>query len=223
VSATSARAHSKIPAFVTVRDRVSDLKLLVAWLEDAGIESITLLDCASTYPPCLDYLANQGDRVKRLPNLGHLALFAADLAPSTPFILSDPDVVPLGPPSGIEYLWDLAQRYPAYKVGMGLDLEGATMPAQVMAHEQQFWNEGRLLEPGVYGAPIDTTLAIWTPSLVGLGYFNGIRTGPPHVLRHSSYFTDYQHPETFSEEDRYYLAHAEGNASGWKYDIERYG
>lgn len=217
----SAQAHS-IPAFITVRDRVTDLKLLVDWLEQAGIENITFLDCASTYPPCVEYLHSQRDRVKYLANLGHLALFAAGLAPSTPFILSDPDLVPLGPPSGIEWLWDLAQRYPAYKVGMGLYLEGATMPAPVMAHEQSFWNEGRLLEPGVYSAPVDTTLAIWMPDRVGLGYFNGIRTGAPHLLKHSSYFSDYSNLDSFSDEDRYYLAHAD-TSSGWRSDIQRYG
>src|SRR6185437_1423683 len=142
----------------------------------------------------------------------------------TPFILSDPDLVPLGPPSGIEYLWELGARYPdRYKVGMGLSLEGCTMPVAVYKHEQQMWNPAAQLEPGVYAAPIDTTLAIWFPDRSSGGFFSGIRTGPPHVLRHSSYFTDYQHPETFSEEDQYYLAHVEGNASGWAYDLKRYG
>src|SRR5258706_7695273 len=187
------------------------------------MENITFLDCASTYPPCVEFLAAQGERVRHLPNLGHLALFQTDLVPQAPFVLSDSDVVPLGPPSGMDWLWELSQRYPFYKVGFGISLDGVTMPIPVREHERTFWNPAALLEPDVYAAPIDTTLAIWDPSRSSLGYYSGIRTGPPHVLRHSSYHTDYSRPDLFSEEDRYYLEHVEGNSSGWKYDLERYG
>ena len=187
------------------------------------MESITLLDQASTYPPCVEFLESQGERVVHLPNLGHKALFVANLQPDGPFILSDPDVVPLGPPEGVEYLWELSQRLPFYKVGFGISLEGVTMPIEVREHERQFWNPGAELEPGVFMAPIDTTFAIWQPDRSPLGYFSGIRTGPPHVVRHTSYHSDYTHPENFSEEDKYYLEHAEGPWSGWKHDLKRYG
>src|SRR5258707_11703988 len=99
------RLTQSIPVFVNCRDRVTDLKLLVAWLEAAGMETIRLLDNDSSYPPLLEFYKTQGERVVYLgQNLGHHALFKTGLAPSTPFILSDPDLVPLGPPEGIEYL-----------------------------------------------------------------------------------------------------------------------
>jgi hypothetical protein len=220
---------SQIPVYIVCRDRVSDLRLLVAWLLEAGMQSITLLDNASTYPPLLEYysLLESGYaldfpvKVVRLGrNLGHLALFQSGLQPPGAFFLSDPDLIPLGPPSGIHYLWELSQRYPAFqKLGFGLELEGATMPQPVLEAERGFWAPQLRLEAGVYRAPIDTTFALWLPGR----QLNGIRTGHPHVMRHTSYFTDYSRLDLLSEEERYYLAHVEGTTSGWAEDIKRYG
>ena len=218
--ATSARAHS-IPVFINCRDRVSDLRVLVNWLECAGSEHIILLDNASTYPPLLEFYKTQGARVHYLgQNLGHHCLFKSGLQPEGPFFLTDPDLVPLGPPEGLEYLWDLSQRYVEYqRIGFGLEMDGATAPPQIIAWEQEFWRPSRQLEPGVFDAPIDTTLALWMPGRTK----NGIRTGRPHVMKHSSYFSDYSNRASFSEEDEYYLSHVEGTVSGWAEDIKRYG
>jgi hypothetical protein len=202
---------SEIPVYLVVRDRVNDLRGMVSWLEAAGQESITLLDNASTYPPLLDYLTSQGSRVHYLgANLGHSCLFVAGLAPETPFIYSDPDLVFLGPHDGVEYLWDVAQRYPdRNKVGFGLTLDGVREDMPSLNWEQELWNPARIIESGVFSAPIDTTFAIWQ---TGNGGWDGIRTGAPYVMSHTSWNTT---PDNMTEEDRYYLSHVEGPSSSW--------
>ena len=47
---------AQIPIFIVVRDLLSPLQQLVAWLERAGHERIVLIDNDSTYPPMVEYL-----------------------------------------------------------------------------------------------------------------------------------------------------------------------
>ena len=193
-----------IPVFVTVRDRVTDLRGMVTWLEDAGQRNIVLLDNASTYPPCVSYLRAQGDRVTYLgANLGHHALFAADLVPEGRFFLSDPDLVFLGPHSGLQHLLDLAEMYPERdQIGFGLSLDGVPETLMHYRWEQSMWDASKEIAPGVFESPIDTTFAIYTRGSMGI--WNALRTGPPHVMAHPSWL---QTAENLTEENAYYLAH----------------
>src|SRR5215469_1260868 len=84
-----------IPVYITVRDRVSDLRRLVAWLERAQHRNIVLMDNASTYEPLLAYLGDSPHEVVYLSqNLGSRALWRSGLVPNEPFVLTDPDIIP---------------------------------------------------------------------------------------------------------------------------------
>ena len=84
------------PIFICSRDRVSCLRRLVDWLEQAGHERIVIVDNASTYEPLLDYLDGSPHQVVRLAeNHGKRALWRAGLAPSDWFVYTDPDILPM--------------------------------------------------------------------------------------------------------------------------------
>lgn len=197
------------PVFVTARDRVRELRALVPWLERAGAGPITLVDCGSTWPPLLAYLADTPHAVVRLPNLGPRAVWLAGLAPADrPYIVTDPDLVPAAecPDDALAHLADLLVRYPGWpKAGLGLDLRDLSPGSPLRP-----WEEGLLarpLAPGVYDSLVDTTLALYRPGVPWTA--TALRTGPPYLLRHPSWAV-----ETPDAEDAYYLAHARRGPAG---------
>src|SRR5215469_14467601 len=113
--------------FVNCRDRVRDLRNLVAWLERAGHERIILLDNASSYMPLLEYLNRTPHEVRWLGNnLGSKALWIAGLVPTEPFVYTDPDVIPTEecPLDAVEYLGEVLRRHPQHpKAALGLHLD----------------------------------------------------------------------------------------------------
>ena len=212
----------QIPVFIIVRDRVHDLRILVAWLEECGQTDIRLLDNDSSYPPLLEYLSEQEDRVIHLPdNPGYLGIWTKHLAPQGWFILSDPDLIPLAPLDGIKYLYQVAMDYPDIpKVGFGLTLDGVPPTLSCLEWEQELWDPKREIAPGLFKSPIDTTLALYRPDNHQYQDWEALRTGPPYLLRHSSFYTD---PEHLSEEDLYYLQHCAGTNSSWAHGLRQRG
>ena len=207
-----------VPVFINCRDRVSDLRRLVDWLERAGHERIILLDNDSSYPPLLDYYETTTHEVVYLgANLGPRAVWEAELVPDELFVLTDPDVVPLDscPTDAIDHLAALLERYPEWpKAGLGLYLEDVPSQIPNFAHEHDLVAEYRCLEPGVFGSFVDTTFALYRPGaefdLVSL------RTGAPYQARHMTwYVTD---PD---EELQYYLSHALAGTEGSTWAAER--
>lgn len=199
-----------IPVYLTVRDRLRDLRQLVEWLERAG-HRIVLLDNASTFPPLLRYLAATPHEVRYLgENLGSRALWEARMVPDTPFVLSDPDIVPLDscPLDAVAHLQRLLDAHPAYsKAGLGLYLDDVEFPSKG-------WERtlvSRETSPGVFDSLIDTTFALYRPGAEFA--YEAIRTGHPYQARHSSWYVT--EPDA---EDAYYLERAETGPTGssWK-------
>jgi len=193
-----------VPVFINCRDRVTDLRALVEWLERAGHERITLIDNASTWPPLVDYLSRTPHGVIELGrNLGSRALWHAGLVPGEPYVLTDPDIVPTDdcPLDLVEHLQTLLDRYPQFsKAGPGLFLDDVgDIPS--LAHERELVSEARELEPGVFASLIDTTFALYRAG-TGFGY-QGIRTGAPFQARHLGWYQREPDAET-----RFYLDHA---------------
>lgn len=200
--------------FVNCRDRVATLVELVSWLERAGCEEIHLLDNDSAYEPLLDYYERTPHTVVRLGrNYGRLALFEApgvlDRAAGRPYVYTDPDVVPAPdcPLDALDHFAELLARYQTVsKAGFGLRIDDLpdhyAHKEAVLTWEQQFWE--RALEPGVYYAPVDTTFALYRP---GSGFVidSAIRTGPPYVARHDTWYLDLAHP---GDEERFYRSRA---------------
>jgi hypothetical protein len=213
--------RAQLPVVVICRDLVSDLMVLVAWLENTGHEKIILLDNASTYPPLLDYLrASSHDVVRLKENLGQrspwLSGLVDRLSPNIPFVVTDPDVVPdpEAPVDSFEHLQERLLRHGAFdKAGFGLHVDDlpALYPyrAEVIAWEAPFWKQE--IEPGVYAAHLDTTLALHRPR-TPYKVTEALRTGAPHMARHLPWYRDPFHPD---EETAYYLDHRDESVGYW--------
>lgn len=195
--------------------------MLVSWLERTGHGNITLLDNASTYPPLLDYLARSSHRVIRLEeNLGHRVPWrcgiVGEFGEEMPFVVTDPDVLPdpQVPAESFEYMQELLLRHPAFdKIGFGLHIDDLPnlypFREQVIAWERPFWEKE--VEPGVFAAHLDTTLALHRP---GCPYkvTEALRTAEPYMARHLPWYRDPLAPD---EEVKYYQCHRDQSVGYW--------
>lgn len=198
------------------------MRKLVGWLEAAGHSRITLLDNASSFPPLLEYLEATPHQVVRLPNLGSRSLWVADLVPDEPFVLTDPDLVPIDncPNWLIDHMAFVLDRGQRTKVGVGLYL--ADVPTRLPSYQWELElvsteRQRPDIAPHVYDSLVDTTFALYKP---GAHFeFEAYRLGWPYQMRHSSWYVN---PGWEDEEDRYYLAHAEAHplASSWAIGYE---
>lgn len=208
-----------IPVVITVRDRVSTLKVLVDWLEREGMRHIVLVDNASTYPPLLDYLDQTPHEVIRLDrNVGPYAAWLPEIVRrwrGRAFIVTDPDVIPADSAHGaIREFARLLNRHPGYaKVGFGLRIDDLPdtydLKDAVIALEAANWQ--REIAPGVFHATIDTTFALYRG---GTEFVFGpaLRTGGRYIARHEPWYTDSSSP---SSELTYYRRHAVKDFATW--------
>lgn len=203
------------PVLINVHNRVNALRQLVAWLERAGHQRITLLDNASTYEPLLEYLEASPHKVVYLgENVGARSLWATGRVPDEWFVFTDPDIVPIErcPLDAVAHFKDLLDRYPAPKAGFGLFLNDVPQHMPSFGHERSLMNPDAQYETGVYRSAIDTTFALYRP---GIGFeYLALRTGFPYMARHQCR-SWYGGPIT--DEDRHYLTHArkDFNGSSW--------
>lgn len=221
INATNWADTSHIPILITCRNRVEALRDLVTWLEAAGQERIIFVDNASTFEPLLSYYRDTPHEVVRLEeNVGHLAVWDADILETIDhrgsYVVTDCDIVPDddAPADALAHFADLLFRYSDVdKVGFGLRIDDLPdwyqFRFEVIDWESQFWD--REVEPGVYRADIDTTFALYRPS-VRCATYRALRTGPPYVARHVPWYKDSGH---LSEEDAYYRDHASPEVTNW--------
>lgn len=139
------------PVIITVRDRITYLKKLLLWLEDAGQQEIWLCDNASTYPPLVEFLkTTKHNVVYNKFNLGHRAPWLSGLVPELGhdrfFIISDPDVVPdEHVPSDVLEMFESTLRANPLVDKAGFSLRIDDLPdhyihkADVITWESQFW------------------------------------------------------------------------------------
>lgn len=214
-------ASRSCPIFITCRDRVSVLRLLVRWLEQAGYERLILIDNDSTYPELLDfYSSTPYPKVFLHANVGHLAPWKAgvidDFAAGQPYIVTDCDVVPdeRCPSDVAEMLGHLLLRYPGYKkAGLGLRLDD--LPPEyphselVRQWESQFWQ--RKIRRNVFHANIDTTFALYRAGS-SFAVSPSIRTGAPYLARHIPWYTD---QDILDDEETFYRDRADCRITTW--------
>ena len=208
------------PIFIVVRDLLSPLQRLLAWLERAGHDRIVLIDNDSTYPPMVDHLSTSPHIVVRCGwNMGHRSPWLSgavfDLADDEPYVVTDPDIVPdeSCPLDAVRYFEEVMSAHPeVHRVGFGLridDLPDHYAPkADVIAWESPFWQDE--VGPGLYSAPIDTTFAL--ARVPRPASMPSIRTGPPYVARHLSWYDDTANP---SDELIYYREHSDRSLTHW--------
>jgi hypothetical protein len=195
-----------VPVYLNVRDRVSELRQLVQWLELAGYRNLNLLDNDSTYPPLLAYLEQSPHNVVRLgENLGSRALWRAGMVPDDWFIYSDPDLLPIPecPPNVVAHLHRLLMRHRFYdKAALGLYLDDVPSAMQSLGWERSLVHPSRQLSKDVFDSLSDTTFALYRPS--AQFDLKALRTGGVYRARHLAWYTVGQ---PLSAENQYYLDH----------------
>ena len=216
------------PVFINCRDRLQCLQRLVRWLLEAGYRNICLLDNASTYPPLLAYYERFADdsRVtvfRFRENLGYQALWISGLLRKldvrVPYVYTDPDVLPVEecPHGVVARLYQVLRRYPfLHKVGLGIVTKDLP-PSDVVKRQRSY--EHVPLEENLYFAPCDTTFALYAPAW-HYTLFPSACTHGRMMIRHLPWYLD---PSNLPEDERYYIAHADGSstfAEAVKKDVE---
>ncbi len=217
----SRRGWRTVPVIINNRDRLDCLLQLLAWLENAGLTNIIILDNASTYPPLLAFYAQTRHKVVRLrDNGGPYALWKTPLFRRLRYrhyVYTDPDVVPVKecPHDVLAHLAGVLGRHrEADKVGLGLRIDD--LPDQyrlkpyVIQWESEHWKHE--VEPGVFAAPIDTTFALYRPLAEGGSWLKAYRTTGAYMARHLPWYEDSKH---LSEETQYYASRVGKAACHW--------
>jgi hypothetical protein len=213
---------SGIPIIINNRNRLTYLKQLVDWLQNAGYTNIYILDNNSNYGPLLEYYQSTQVNVIRLEsNYGHLSLWKSGIYKkfySSYYVYTDPDVLPIEtcPPNFMQHFLQLLKKYPGIeKVGFGLKIDDLPSHYQkkekVIEWESKFWlNE---VEKEVYNAPIDTTFALYKPFTRGdVWVQNALRTGGNYVCRHLPWYED---SANLPHESIFYQNNMKQGASHW--------
>lgn len=213
----------KIPAFIISRDRVSNLALLVRWLEKSGEVDIIIVDNYSRYPPMTEYLDKSPHKVIRFQeNYGPYVVWEKQLAneyPSDYFLVSDCDILPkeecpLNAVSHLIEILEMTQFYGKHCIGLGLEIKD--LPAHfktkqtVIDWEQRYWQTE--LIPGVYDARIDTTFSVYRKGEKVDNHKNALRTGYPYVARHLTWYENTDNPTL---EYKFYRENADKKFANW--------
>jgi glycosyltransferase involved in cell wall biosynthesis len=201
-----------IPILINSYNRLECLKRLVERLKSDGYTNIYIIDNNSTYEPLLRYFDEEKLRVFRLSeNVGYLAVWKCDIIKyfiNKPYVYTDPDVLPdiECPSDFIEIFYQILSLYPKVsKVGFGLRIDDLpdhfAQKQQVIQHESQFWTRPLLESNDIFGAPIDTTFALYRAGQKGGWWLPAIRTGAKYVAQHLPWYTD---SANLTEEDIFY-------------------
>ena len=198
----SIRAPVFIPAFNTV----TYVRQMVRQLLGRGCDDITILDNGSSFPPMLDYLDSNPDRVRVVMlghNFGPRHIFVdPTLYGSLPdiFCVTDPDLEfnPVMPPNFIDELSACSDQLELGKIGLALQIEGPDLREEeftigglqftIPEWERQFWRSqigNTVTGDPVFDAPTDTTFALYNKRFFRPeSYLNAARVGGRYTCRH---------------------------------------
>lgn len=211
------------PVFIVCRDRVTALQGLLGWLESVGLtDEVYLIDNDSTYPPLLEFYKSTPHTVLRMVgNFGHRVGWTQGvlrhLAEGRRFIYTDPDVMPADdcPPDAVRQMVDVLDSDPAaYKCGFGIKIDDLAPWCRdgIVAWESKYWQDWSP-RVGAFRAPIDTTFALHNPHAVRRFRYNpSYRLPTPYLIRHLPWYVD---PANLSDEESYYIAHADPKVSNF--------
>ena len=183
-------------------------RMLVEWLQSAGMERITVIDNHSTWTPLLDYYETLTDvQMIMLPeNDGHEVFWKREfhMHQTERFIVTDPDVVPdAGCPKDLVLkMHMIADRYSPAKVGPGIRIDDLPdhyeLKDLMLRSECKYWDQSIRSNSGDFFAAIDTTFALYEP---GAGKWDGkhIRLDFPYVVQHVPWYADLSKPDAERE------------------------
>ena len=211
-------------AFIIFRDRVTYAQRCFFALRQADLE-VVIVDHGSTWPAALSllyYWEARGVTVLRRGTGHPRGLWSwqpfrdSACESGERYIVTDPDVVPSEdcPADWVQHLSLMLDKYPQ-KLKAGLGLRTDNLPdhysrkQQVIDWEAKFWQFP--IGDGAYGAPLDTTLAMYRGGS-GFELDGALRTGFPYVADHLAWHENLENP---TDEQRWYYDHAERGMSHW--------
>jgi len=212
----------EVPIIINNRNRVTFLKQLINWYQNAGYKNIVVLDNDSTYQPLLEYYKESGVKVIYLKkNVGHLALWKSGVHKQfykDYYVYTDPDVLPIEncPVDFMQHFITILNKYPNIeKIGFGLKIDDLpdyyAKKDDVIDWEKKHWEVQ--IEHDVYDAALDTTFALYKPFTRGdIWVQNALRTGGNYIARHLPW---YENSSNITDEDKYYLNNMKKGASHW--------
>ena len=209
---------NNIPCIIVNRDRLTSTRKLCSDLIALGYTNIHILDMESTYQPLMDWYQSMGNTIKvhYLSNIGQQALWKGTIMKQFsdyPFVVysdSDVELNPNTPKSFIEQMILIAQDFRINKVGLGIeisDLPNNELCNFIRGIESNYWNPNRRLQYGdleLYDSPIDTTFCVVRTNMNFT--YQAVRIGGDYKCRHIPWYTDF---DNLSEEEEYYLSHAD--------------
>ena len=193
-----------IPVFVTTNGRFKMLAVCVASMQAHGLEDITVVDnTGGAWPGMVGVKHVIADNSYR-----HLAAWGMGAVPKDqPYIVTDDDcaIVEDCPGDFVEKMLAVLNEWPEMgKVGLGINTANFPDPApvryRVSLQSERDVAKFPMHAPGVRGAPVDTTFAMYGPGgdWPGIG---GVRLEPPYLIEHLPWLNlDY------TEEERAYYA-----------------
>lgn len=210
-----------VPIFINARDRLGVMKKLIDWLLDAGYRKIFVLDNRSTYPPLLEYYSvlESDSRIKIIrleKNFGFKALWLSKILErlkiSTPYIYTDPDVIPIErcPKDFVKRLMKLLdENREVRKVGLGLVYEDIIFPEKdyIQRTEANLY-DGTRVGDDFHFAQVDTTLALYS-NVRHYSLRLSLRTAGDLRVYHLPWYFDY---DNLPADEKYYLEHADKNS-----------
>lgn len=213
------------PVFVVCRDRLTCLVGLLDWLESVGnADEVYLIDQASTWAPLRAFYETTRHTVIYTPNVGHRVGWSEGIirqhAANRRFIYTDPDLLPVEdcPADALEHMAAVLDCTRAVKVGFSIKIDDLApwISERSIAWETKYWGDWDM-GAGAYKAPIDTTFALYSSTAGNrFKYHPAYRLPAPYSVRHLPWYVD---ALNLSDEDAYYVAHADPAVSNWTRDV----
>jgi len=200
--------------FIINKNRLTTTRQLVQQLE--GKADLTIIDNESSWEPLLEWYSSECPvKVVLGEDFGPRTLWTGhdDLTPEgevyavTDSDLDLTDCINLDKPL-LPFLSEALDKYPdVMKVGVSLRLDD--LPDEypekefTLKRESEYWEDER--DEDFYNADVATTLAVYRPGNP-VQYGPALRSKPPYQARHVPWYLT---PETMTDEERYYLDHAD--------------
>jgi len=208
-----------VPVVINNRDRLTTTRNLVTDLLERGYTDILIIDNGSTYEPLLDWYRVIAEYVSisYQDNLGHTALWKSGIIkeyskyPYIAYTDSDIELNRNTPKDFIHTLVDCMVYHNVDKAGLAIhykDLPQVPVSSKHIAIEERYWKKKitSINNLEVYSAPIDTTFAVIRTGMPYSWNLRAVRVAGDYTCRHIPWYIT---PEDESEEDKYYLEHAD--------------